>query len=76
MKLLGFPIYVKAIYFKTILEVTTSLPLNKANDQTKVNENCYIELTHLLKDLFSWPAQYYQLILGKLISGKNLMMRV
>ena len=75
MKFLGFPIYVKAIYIKTNLEVTTSLPLNKANDQTKVNENCYIELTHLLQVLFSWPAQYYHLILGKLVSGKNLMIR-
>ena len=75
MKHLGFPIYVKAIYIKTNLEVTTSLPLNKPNDQTKVNENCYIELTHLLKVLFFWPVQYYHLILGKLVSGKKLMIR-
>ena len=35
------------------LEVTTSLLLNTANDQTKVNENCYIKLTDLLKVLVS-----------------------
>ena len=45
--------YIICINALSNLEVTTSLPLNKANEGSKVNENCYVELTHLLKVLVS-----------------------
>ena len=55
------------------LEITTSLPLNKANDQTKVNENCFIELTHLLiyLSLSSLTCQILSFESGKISLGKR-----
>ena len=53
------------------LEVTISLPLNKVNEQTIVNENCYINYA-FTKSLSFLTCQILPFKSGKISLGKKI----
>ena len=47
-------------------------PPHSQTKTMKGNENCYIELKHLLKISVSWPTKYCHLNLGKLVFKEKM----